>query len=150
MLPGRVTAALAVGAALAWLVASTGPAGMATAASTGTDTGTTTGTGAITRTETRTITEPATTDTVTETSTAQSPGNTTAVTNRTATVQVTPAGSTTSEPSSDSGLPWWGWALIGLGAALIGLVMFMVGRHRREPPSGPAGAPPPPGVAARG
>jgi hypothetical protein len=137
--------ALAAGVALAWLVATMGPAGTVTAATTGDTTGSTdTGGGAITRTETKTITEPARTDTVTETSTAQPPGNT-SVTNRT--VQVTPA-STTTDQSSTSGLPWWGWALIGLGAVLIGLVMFMAGRHRSgRPPSGPAGTqPPPPGT----
>jgi amino acid transporter len=72
---------------------------------------------------------------VTETSTAQGPGNTTSITNRTATVQLTPA-STTTEQSSSSGLPAWGWVLIGLGAVLIGLVMFMLGRHRSSRPSG--------------
>src|SRR6516164_2917989 len=124
----RLAPALVAGAALAWLVAGLG--GTATAASTETSTGT--DTGGITRTETRTITEPATTDTVTETRTEQSPGNTT---NRTATVQVTPS-DTTSSDSSSSGLEWWGWALIGLGAVVIGLVMFMVGRRNRRPPPG--------------
>jgi hypothetical protein len=143
----RLTVALALIGALAWLVATVGPAATVTAATTGTTTGATdTGTGAITRTETRTVTEPARTDTVTETSTPQ-PTGTTSVTNRTATVQLTPASATTttSEPSSSSGLPWWGWALIGLGAVLIGLVMFMAGRHRSgRPPGGPAGTQQPP------
>ena len=138
--------ALVVGSALAWLVATVGPAGTVTAATTGDTTGTTdTGGGAITRTETKTITEPARTDTVTETSTAQPPGNTT---NRT--VQVTPA-TTTTDQSSTSGLPWWGWALIGLGAVVIGLLMFMAGRHRsNRPPSGPGGTPQPPAQGTGG
>jgi hypothetical protein len=49
-------------------------------------------------------------------------------------------------------LEWWGWALIGLGAIVVGLVMFMVGRNRRQPPPGgppygspPSGGPPPGG-----
>jgi len=138
--------ALVVGSALAWLVATVGPAGTVTAATTGDTTGTTdTSGGAITRTETKTITEPARTDTVTETSTAQPPGNTT---NRT--VQVTPA-TTTTDQSSTSGLPWWGWALIGLGAVVIGLLMFMAGRHRsNRPPSGPGGTPQPPAQGTGG
>jgi hypothetical protein len=41
-------------------------------------------------------------------------------------------------------LQWWGWALIALGAIVVGLIMYMVGRGRREPPPGgpPYGAPP--------
>jgi amino acid transporter len=74
---------------------------------------------------------------VTETSAAQGPGNTTSITNRTATVQVTPA---TTESSSSTGLPAWGWVLIGLGAVLIGLVMFMLGRHRSSAAGGPTDA----------
>jgi outer membrane receptor protein involved in Fe transport len=137
----RFTVVLAAGVALAWLIASVGPAGTVTAATATDTTGATdTGSGGVTRTETKTITEPARTDTVTETSTAQPPGNTT---NRT--VQVTPAATSTTDQSSTSGLPWWGWALIGLGAVVIGLVMFMAGRHRSSrPPSGPGGTPPPP------
>lgn len=137
----RLTVALAAGAALAWVVATMGPADMVNAATTGSSTSS--GGGAIARTETKTITEPARTDTVTETSTAQSPGNTTSITNRTATVQL-PTSSTGSEQSSSSGLPAWGWVLIGLGVVLIGLVMFMLGRHRSSPPSGPPGTPRPP------
>ncbi len=135
----RLAATLALGGALAWLIASAGPPGTVMAATTNTSTDT--ATNAITRTETKTITEPARTDTVTETSTAQPPA-TTSVTNRTATVQVAPT-STTSDQSSSSGLPGWGWALIGLGAVLIGLLMYMAGRHHStRPPSGPAGTPP--------
>lgn len=119
-----------------------GVADVVAAATTGSSTSS--GGGAITRTETRTITEPARTDTVTETSTAQSPGNTTSITNRTATVQVSPASDTSSEQSSSGGLPAWGWVLIGVGAVLLGLVMFMLGRHRSSPPGGPPGSPRPP------
>jgi hypothetical protein len=128
--------ALSVGAALALVIAALGPVTTGVAQTT-----TDTGTGIVTRTETKTLTEPARTDTVTETRTESAPANTT-VTNKT--VNVTSPG-TTSDQSSSSGLPAWGWALIGLGAVVIGLVMFMVGRGRQRPPSGPAGAPPPPG-----
>ena len=142
----RLAVALAAGAALAWLIAGVGPASTVTAATTTDTTGATdTGGAGITRTETQTVTEPARTDTVTETRTEQPPGDTT---NRT--VQVTPA-TTTTDQSSSSGLPWWGWALIGLGAVVIGLVMFMAGRHRSSrPPSGPGGTPQPPGPGTGG
>jgi hypothetical protein len=144
-----LTLAVAAGLALAWVVAAAGPADTVTAATTGSSTSS--GGSAITRTETKTITEPARTDTVTETSTAQEPGNTTSITNRTATVQVTPA-STTTDQSDSSGLPAWGWVLIGLGAVLIGLVMFMLGRHRSSPAGGPADSqrPPAPGAGTHG
>jgi hypothetical protein len=127
--------ALAVGATFAWVIAGLGPASTVIAQTTTSDTGT----GIVTRTETKTLTEPARTDTVTETATATAPADTT---NRTLNV-TTP--DTTSGESSSGGLEWWGWALIGLGAVVIGLVMFMVGRGRSKPPSGPSGAPPPPG-----
>lgn len=140
----RVTVALVAGAVLAWLVGVAGPAGTVTAATTGAGTGFDSSTGAITRTETRTVTEPARTDTVTSTKTAEPPRNTTSVTNQTATVQLTPAATTAPAESSSSGLPAWAWVLIGLGAVLIGLVMFMAGRHRGRAPSGPAGTPRPP------
>lgn len=91
------------------------------------------------RTETRTVTGPEQTTTVTETST-ESPGNT-SITNRTATVQVTPvSGTATGDQSDSSGLPAWAWVLIGLGAVLIGLVMFLIGRRGRKPPDGPGDA----------
>ena len=134
--------ALAVGAALPWAAVAMGPADMVSAATTGSSTSS--GGGAITRTETRTVTEPAKTDTVTETRTAQSPGGSTSITNRTATVQVSPTSSTSSEQSNSGGLPAWGWVLIGVGAVVLGLVMFMLGRHRSSPPSGPPGTPRPP------
>jgi hypothetical protein len=81
---------------------------------------------------------------VTETTTASAPEATTSVTNRTATVQVTPATAATEDQSGSSGLPGWGWALIGLGAVLIGLVMFLLGRRGGHSPSGPTGTPQPP------
>ena len=131
--------ALLAGTALALVVATIGPTDRVTAATTGSSTNS--GGGAVTRTETKTITEPARTDTVTETRTAQPPGNTTSITNRTTTVQVSPSSTTGSEQSSSSGLPAWGWVLIGLGVVLIALVMFMLGRHRSSPRSGPPGTP---------
>jgi hypothetical protein len=77
---------------------------------------------------------------VTETSTR----NTTSVTERTTTVTVTPHNTGTQEAGS-GGLEWWGWALIALGAIVVGLIMYMVGRGHREPPAGGPGAPPPGG-----
>ena len=127
---------LAVGAAL-------GASATGTSTAAGTTAATTTAP-ATTSTATRTVTAPSRTDTVTETTTASTPGATTSVTNRTATVQVTPATATTEDQSGSSGLPAWGWALIGLGAVLIGLVMFLLGRRGGRPPSGPTGAPRPP------
>ncbi|MFZ0976302.1 MAG: hypothetical protein WAN22_29030 [Solirubrobacteraceae bacterium] len=58
---------------------------------------------------------------------------------------MTPATATTEDQSGSNGLPGWGWALIGLGAVLIGLVMFLLGRRGgRRPPSGPTGTTQPP------
>jgi hypothetical protein len=58
-------------------------------------------------------------------------------------VEVTPH-TTGTETSGSGGLEWWGWALIALGAIVVGLIMFMVGRSRRQPPPGgpPSGGPP--------
>lgn len=115
--------------------------GTSTAAST---TAATTTAPAAASTATRTVTAPSRTDTVTETTTASAPEATTSGTNRTATVQLTPATATTEDQSGSSRLPGWGWALIGLGAVLIGLVMFLLGRRGGRPPSGPTGTPQPP------
>ncbi len=132
--------ALATGGALAWLVAAVGPAGPVTAATTSSTTGSSGGAG-LTRTETQTVTEPARTDTVTETSTEQAPSNGATVSHHTASVQVTPVAATTSGQSSGSGLPAWGWVLIGIGAVLAAVAIFMIGRHSGKPPPGGAGAP---------
>lgn len=131
--------ALAAGAAVAWLVTAMGPAGRVTAATTDSTTSPSGGAG-LTRTETKTVTEPARTDTVTETSTEQSSSNTPSVSHHTS-VQVTPVAGTTSEQSSGSGMPAWGWVLIGVGAVLAAVAIFMVGRHSGKPPPGGAGTP---------
>lgn len=127
--------ALTAAAALAWVVGTLGPVDMVSAATTGS---TTTAAGAVV---TETITEPAIT--VTEPSTAQPPATATSIINHTTTVQVAPATTTSSTQSSTGGVPDWGWVLIGLGAVLFGLLMFLLGRHRSGPASGPPTTPGP-------
>jgi cytoskeletal protein RodZ len=84
-----------------------------------------------TSTATRTLTQPAQTKTVTQTSTASAPAQTTSISNRTTNVHAT---NVTHPPSSEAessgGLPWWGWLLIALGAAVVAISMFRLGRRR--------------------
>jgi hypothetical protein len=75
----------------------------------------------------KTVTEPAQTQTVTRTETT--------TIQRTSTVQSTP----TTATKSSGGIPSWGWALIGAGAVLLVVAIFMIGRSRgaqaREAPT---------------
>jgi hypothetical protein len=44
---------------------------------------------------------------------------------------------TTTGSESGGGLPWWGWALIGLGAVAVLAGVFSLGRHGRKEPGPP-------------
>jgi len=79
----------------------------------------------------KTVTEPAQTQTVTRTETT--------TIQRTSTVQTTP----TTATKSSGGIPSWGWALIGAGAVLLVVAIFMIGRTRgaRSRDTTAAGAP---------
>jgi cytoskeletal protein RodZ len=140
---GRVAAVLAAGLATAWLIAACGSlattkatqAGQSAStavaqfvsSSTSPDPSPTTTT--PTTTETRTVTVP--TQTVTRTETVKAAPTTTSVANKTTSVQVTPATTTsTTGKSTASQIPWWGWLLIGLGAAGLVVAIFAAG-HRR-------------------
>ena len=121
--------ALLAGVALAWSVG-------AEAAST---TPATTSTKTVTSTRTSTVTVPGPSTTVTETKTAAAPSHATSITNNTTTL---PSGN-----KNDSGtdVPAWGWIVIGLGAVLLAIVMYLVGRGHRQPPAaGPEPYPPTP------
>jgi cobalamin biosynthesis Mg chelatase CobN len=69
----------------------------------------------------KTVTQPARTQTITRTETTTVHSNTT-------TVKVSPA--TTTGKESSGGIPSWGWALIGAGAVLLVVAIFMIGRSR--------------------
>jgi hypothetical protein len=87
-----------------------------------------------TTTETKTVTEPARTVTTparTETKTVTEPGRTTTIESHTTTVAVKPTTSTTAAGSS-GGLPGWAWVLIGAGAVLLVVAIFMIGRSHGE------------------
>jgi cobalamin biosynthesis Mg chelatase CobN len=116
---------------------------------------------ATTTTETRTVTEPARTvttpartETVTKTKTTTAPGRTTTVQSNTTTVEIKPT-TTTSGKQSSGGIPAWGWVLIGAGAVLLVVAIFMIGRTRgarardangaRDPSRPPQSAIPPRG-----
>jgi len=98
-----------------------------------------------TTTETKTVTQPAQSRTVTATTTVSTPGQTTAITGNNTTVAVTPISTTASQ--AGSGVPWWGWVLIGLGVVGVAIAIFQLGRRRRggggsrPPDSGPSGSP---------
>jgi hypothetical protein len=78
---------------------------------------------------TKTVTKPARTHTVTRTETTTVHSNTTTVKEPT----------TTSGNQSSGGIPSWAWALIGAGAVLLVVAIFMIGRSRgaqaREAPT---------------
>ncbi len=76
----------------------------------------------------RTVTAPGRTETVTKTETATAPGRTTTIQSNTTTVKVTPT--TASAEESSGGLPAWAWVLIGAGAVLLVVAIFMIGRSR--------------------
>ncbi|MGZ4180967.1 MAG: hypothetical protein ACXVUL_09850 [Solirubrobacteraceae bacterium] len=79
-----------------------------------------------------TVTEPARTRTVTRTETTTVPGKTTSIQSNTTSVQVSPTTATSGKQSS-GGIPSWGWVLIGAGAALLVVAIFMIGRARGAP-----------------
>ena len=86
-----------------------------------------------TTTETKTVTEPSRTVTTparTETKTITEPGRTTTIESHTTTVAVKPTTSTSG--NSSSGMPAWGWALIGAGVVLLVVAIFMIGRRHGE------------------
>jgi D-alanyl-D-alanine carboxypeptidase len=68
---------------------------------------------------TKTVTKPARTQTVTRTETTTVHSNTTTVKEP-----------TTTSGNKSSGIPGWGWALIGAGAVLLVVAIFMIGRSR--------------------
>jgi hypothetical protein len=99
-----------------------------------------------TTTETKTVTEPARTITTparTETKTVTEPGRTTTVESHTTTVAVKPTTSTTGKSSGD--IPAWGWVLIGAGAVLLAVTIFMLGHNRGARRRDAGGAPGPQG-----
>jgi hypothetical protein len=85
-----------------------------------------------------TVTQPARTQTVTRTETTTVPGNTTSIQSNTTSVKVSPT--TTSGKQSSGGIPSWGWMLIGAGAALLLVAIFMIGRARGARARDAAGA----------
>jgi hypothetical protein len=100
----------------------------------------------------RTVTTPARTETVTKTKTTTAPGRTTTIQSNTTTVKVSPTTTASAKPSS-GGIPAWAWVLIGAGAVLLVVAIFMIGRSRgaRAPdttgpttPTGPSGSAMPP------
>jgi hypothetical protein len=108
-----------------------------------------------TTTETRTVTEPARTVTEparTETRTVTEPGRTTTIESHTTTVAVKPTTSTSGK--SSSGIPGWGWVLIGAGAVLLVVAIFMIGRRHgergRDPQPYPRSVPDQPPAPPRG
>jgi hypothetical protein len=80
----------------------------------------------------KTVTEPARTQTVTRTKTATVQSNTTA----------TPTTATNAKQSS-GGIPSWGWVLIGAGAVLLIVAIFMIGHSRGARARDTAGTPAP-------
>ena len=101
-----------------------------------TDTTTTTTTATTTTTETTTVTQPAQTHTVTDTTTATNPSHTTSITNNT-----TVAGKPTSD-TNGSGVAWWVWVLIALGAVAVAVGVFMLGRSQgAQQDTGPRAVP---------
>jgi len=120
-------------------VASNAQAKLASATSSSTDSASSSETETAT-TETKTITQPAQSRTVTATTTVTSPSQTTAITGNNTTVAVNPLSTTASE--SGSGIPWWGWVLIGLGVVGVAIAIFQLGRSRRGGgPDDPAAQP---------
>jgi amino acid transporter len=79
---------------------------------------------------------------VTATATVSTPGQTTGITGNHTTVAVNPLSTTASD--SGSGVPWWGWVLIGLGVVGVAVAIFQLGRGRRDRNGGggPGGASP--------
>src|SRR3984885_11657540 len=147
-LAGRFTVALLAGAAVAWMVSACGSASVSTltkhaeqAASSiaskvqtgltasGTEVADTTTTPTSTSTTTTTTTATATTtttlsSTTTVTKTAAAPPVTT--NNHTTTTVTAPP--TSPAANSSSGVPWWGWVLIALGAVAVAIGLFLLGR----------------------
>src|SRR4051794_37262398 len=123
----RMAVALAAGAALAWTLASCGSGEAAEEARTAARTATAAVTQTdktVTETRTATVTQPQ--KTVTDTATVTSPPKSATVT--VAHHAQTP---TTGDDSGDGGLEWWGWVLIGLAIAGVGIAIFALGRRSR-------------------
>jgi hypothetical protein len=78
----------------------------------------------------RTVTAPARTETVTNTETKTEPGKTTTIESHTTTVAVKPT--STNGGGSSGGIPGWGWVLIGAGAVLLAVAVFMIGRSHGQ------------------
>lgn len=95
--------------------------------------------------DTATSTPPTPTTTVNHTVTVSAPPTTTvSQTTHTSSVTINPTTTTTSTSSgSASSIPWWGWALIGLGAVLLLAVVFAFGRSSSRGTNPPADRPPP-------
>lgn len=92
----------------------------------------------------RTVTAPARTETVTKTETKTAPGRTTTIQSNTTTVKVNPTTSTNGGESS-GGIPSWAWVLIGAGAVVLVVAIFMLGRTHGARSRDATGAPPAPG-----
>lgn len=95
--------------------------------------------------DTATSTPPPPTTTVNHTVTVSAPPTTTvSQTTHTSSVTINPTTTTTSTSSgSASGVPWWGWALIGLGAVVLLVGVFAFGRRSSRGTNPPADQPPP-------
>src|SRR3984885_10970485 len=147
-LAGRFTVALLAGGAVAWMVSACGSASVSTLTkhaeqdgasiapkvqtgltASGTEVADTTTTPTSTSTTTTTTTATATTtttlsSTTTVTKTAAAPPVTT--NNHTTTTVTAPP--TSPAANSSSGVPWWGWVLIALGAVAVAIGLFLLGR----------------------
>ncbi len=94
-----------------------------------------------TTTRTETVTKPAQSRTVTSTTTAIAPAHTTSVNHNSTSVSIQPI-STPVATESASGVAWWVWVLIGLGAVGVCILIFQLGRGQRgdertQDPGGP-------------
>ena len=92
----------------------------------------------------RTVTAPTRTQTVTKTETTTAPGKTTTIQSNTTSVKVNPTTSTNGGGSS-GGIPSWAWVLIGAGAVVLVVAIFMLGRTHGARARDATGAPPAPG-----
>ena len=136
-----IVAALALGVATAAL-SGCGSGAASSAASSAADQATGAVSSAAAGITSKTQSAPATAGAQTVTKTATQPAATTSVTNSVS-VNAQATHTTPAPTDSGGGLPWWGWVLIGLGAAGVLVAVFAAGQRRRGQQSG-AGSPPAP------